>query len=643
MATAYSSSYDQYSNPIPTPTTAPPVVQTSDLAKTNYTQAQTTMTDAEKAIQQNLVNQGTKQATAQASDPIIGPALSTTPYATLLTQNPAAAYYRANGTKPNDQQLQAFIASSQPSGGTSALDKLNNYLNPTVNTPESALGTPTGVTGSNGQPINVTGLNGLTGTSISTSDTSQKAYDDFKVATDQILNGSYPLNAAQQQQIASVQASFDKAIKQQQAANAQYEGGVASLSARSGSSRYTPEIALGNQQAAITSDLQKVADLQSQAAGVIAQLKQGFLNDDYDKITKAYNAFNDNQARIQANIDKAEAKTLAFNKAIQDQKTADAKAHYEQVEKPIQDIAKSAAEGGASADVIAKINASKDVGEAIAAAGESLTKQLSGAPGEYQFYVKDAKSRGHVPVDFNTYQTIDANRKAKIAAAGISGATQSSIDSWVTNIKNGTAKLSDVPAGIKSLVSIGLANAGGNSQVSDLLTTTQRSLQALNDMVNQSSLSGFNGFNQAVGFKGIVGSFTGPIAGTAAADFTAKLKQVTNDVVLPNLTLLHGLGRVTDREFQALQGAITSLNPNESEYQFKKDLKEITDTVNQKILEQQALTPTNQQIQISNDDAIKKIATFHDASPDNAKRLSDLHNIAPDASPIEIAKQLGLL
>ncbi len=162
----------------------------------------------------------------------------------------------------------------------------------------------------------------------------------------------------------------------------------------------------------------------------------------------------------------------------------------------------------------------------------------------------------------------------------LQSASLSSVNSWATNIKSGTAKLSDVPASLKSAVSTALAQ--GTSAPSTILATTQASLKELNDMVSSN-----DGFSSAVGFRGIVGTFTGPIAGTPAADFAAKAKQVVNDVVLPNLTLLHGLGRVTDREFQALQCSITSLSVDPktgtsplSEGAFKTELKNITDRIN---------------------------------------------------------------
>ena len=43
----------------------------------------------------------------------------------------------------------------------------------------------------------------------------------------------------------------------------------------------------------------------------------------------------------------------------------------------------------------------------------------TGIIGEYQFYVEQEKAMGRSPMSFNEYQTLDANRKAKAAAAGL--------------------------------------------------------------------------------------------------------------------------------------------------------------------------------------------------------------------------------
>lgn len=159
------------------------------------------------------------------------------------------------------------------------------------------------------------------------------------------------------------------------------------------------------------------------------------------------------------------------------------------------------------------------------------------------------------------------------------------VDSWVQNVNTGKAKLSDVPNNLLNAVATGIAATGGNA-TGDLLNITQTALQGLQDKVSKNQ-----GFTGAVGAKGL-SSFFGlkgsPVAGTAAADFDANLKQVVNDVVLPNLTILHGLGRVTDREFQSLQASITSLSPTLSESEFKKQLANVTQIVNDKLTQSSA-------------------------------------------------------
>lgn len=86
----------------------------------------------------------------------------------------------------------------------------------------------------------------------------------------------------------------------------------------------------------------------------------------------------------------------------------------------------------------------------------------------------------------------------------------------------------------------------------------------------------------AVGVKGpsqAFGLLSKPIAGTSARDFADKFDTFKNQVVLPNLNMLHGLGRVTDREFQALQSSMTAIDTSMSEGQFKSELNKVIDTL----------------------------------------------------------------
>lgn len=251
-------------------------------------------------------------------------------------------------------------------------------------------------------------------------------------------------------------------------------------------------------------------------------------------------------------------------------KEANDVATQKQNEQDIAGIELTAKTNGAPDSVIQAIQSSKDKGSAIAAAGTYLQNKQD--------------------VELKQAQIDEAKANIAKIYSDMSSADTSAAANWVTNIKNGTAKITDVPANLKNAVSDGLATSLTGNSVSDILTTTQKSVSDLNDMVTNN-----NGFSGAVGAKGL-SSFFGlkgtPIAGSPAADFDAKLNQVKNDVILPNLTLLHGLGRVTDREFQALTSAVTDLSTNQSEGQFKKSLADITDQINTKLNDAQAATTT---------------------------------------------------
>lgn len=84
--------------------------------------------------------------------------------------------------------------------------------------------------------------------------------------------------------------------------------------------------------------------------------------------------------------------------------------------KTFSDIAKSAKQNGAPPEVIQAIFDSKDPAGAYNAAGSWL-ENGSGVVGEYQYYKREAERNGQTPIDFNSYQNVDANRKARVAAA----------------------------------------------------------------------------------------------------------------------------------------------------------------------------------------------------------------------------------
>lgn len=156
------------------------------------------------------------------------------------------------------------------------------------------------------------------------------------------------------------------------------------------------------------------------------------------------------------------------------------------------------------------------------------------------------------------------------------------VDAWISNISNGTggATISNVPKNLQGLVNQGLMAQKGTP--SEILQATADSLKTLNDMVAND-----HGFTGAVGSKLALGTIGGLVPsglpGSDEADFLAQLNKVKNEVILPNLKLLKGMGRVTDREFKSLSDAITALGPQLSEGKFKEELATLTKSISDKL------------------------------------------------------------
>ncbi len=363
-----------------------------------------------------------------------------------------------------------------------------------------------------------TNLDTANATRQTNQDAMVQAQKDFSDTINNIQNGTTPLSAGEQAQIDGLKNQFDTLIKQQTQTNTQASGVANIRGYQTGAAEYDPTFQVKTIGSIVSAGQAKIADLQIKEASAVAQLTQSLKDNDISKIKEAYDSLT----------------AVQKDRAAEIQKTVD--------------------------EANTKI---KDAQAQQVAAQDFALKQkqydLSAATNAIDAKYKAAE----IAKIYNDMKTSD-----------ITGA-----QNWVSAIKSGAAKLSDVPANMKNAVAAGLAN-GGSSQT-DMLQTTKTSLDTLKNMIDTNQ-----GFSAAVGVKGL-SSFFGlkgtPIAGSAAADFDAKLKQTVNDVVLPNLTILHGLGRVTDREFQALQSSITSLNTNLSEKEFKREFDSLYQTINDKI------------------------------------------------------------
>ena len=226
---------------------------------------------------------------------------------------------------------------------------------------------------------------------------------DIKTQLDQFLSGTHPLTPSQQAQVDSLKAQFQSLINEQKITNQNFEKGTELLGFRTGQSSYMPAVAAGNIQSAINLGLSKIADLNSKMSSAVAEMEQGFQDDNFDKVTRSYEIYNSIQKQ----------KTDAIQKTIDDAKVAvkEVKEHndkvkkdfYDQVTKPIQDVAASAAQNGADKATMNAINSATTVDEAMAAAGDYL-QTATGDAGDYLFYQKQTQKNGLTPLTFQAWQ-----------------------------------------------------------------------------------------------------------------------------------------------------------------------------------------------------------------------------------------------
>lgn len=171
---------------------------------------------------------------------------------------------------------------------------------------------------------------------------------------------------------------------------------------RSGTSRYAPTVAAGILSAENRADLRTLGKLQADENVQIGQALQAKQNNDYQVLEKK----------------------LAQIKDIRDQKRDIAKQMYDAMQKQqddlhknLDDVVKELGKNGAPPEVIAQVQNSGSLGEAVANAGDYL-QSGSGTVGEYIYYKRDAIAHGQQPMSYNEYADMDANRKRSIVNIG---------------------------------------------------------------------------------------------------------------------------------------------------------------------------------------------------------------------------------
>lgn len=254
----------------------------------------------------------------------------------------------------------------------------------------------------------------------------QKQAKNVQNTIDQIRNGTIPLNASDIAQIDGLKQQFSTLIDQQKLSNTNSEGLGNIRGYQTGAGEYDPTFQAKVIGSIVTSGLNKVADLNTKMASTVANLTTALQDKKISQVKESWSvyqeAYDKRQATIAETVKQAQDKIKASQEAIAE------------AQKQNDDLLLDLKKGGAPQDVINAVNNAPSYVDKVNAAGDYLTS-TTGIVGEFNMYKRDQAARGLPAVSFNDYQTMDANRKARIAAAGASAG--SGLNSKEATIFNG--------------------------------------------------------------------------------------------------------------------------------------------------------------------------------------------------------------
>lgn len=225
----------------------------------------------------------------------------------------------------------------------------------------------------------------------------------------------------------------------------------------------------------------RIADLESQKQQALAAAKQAYDTQKWNQYAKLVDVAQQAYENQAAALTKLQTDSTTQSKNIQEAIAKDREDYYTEVQKPIDDLIIVAKNNGAPPDLLKKAAAAESIGDAYTVLGD-YSAGGTGIIGEYNYYKAQAKAAGQMPVDFNAYQSIDANRKAKAAAsaAGGTGSIDLTTFDTVTQKKLDTSGFTKYNGGTQDLavqlVTGGIApselskRTTGSSSYNDVLT-----------------------------------------------------------------------------------------------------------------------------------------------------------------------------
>jgi len=197
-----------------------------------------------------------------------------------------------------------------------------------------------------------------------------------------IQNGTVPLSAGEQAQIAGLEQQYNALIDEQKLINKGATGTANIRGYQTGSAQYDPTFQVKTIGAIVTAGFNKVADLNTKMASAVAELTQGFKDNKISAIKDAWTVYSEAANERKDTLEKTVERT---NKLIDDARKEKLALEKEErdynikVEENIDSIASEASQNGAPLDVIAKIGSARSVNEAIQLAGEYSRDPLEDA------------------------------------------------------------------------------------------------------------------------------------------------------------------------------------------------------------------------------------------------------------------------
>ncbi len=235
---------------------------------------------------------------------------------------------------------------------------------------------------------------------------------DYDATTNTLNDMARGVDAATANQIASLTALYNQRRIEMQDANRRSNQSLNTSMIRSGANRYASEVATGILSADEREGIKKIQSLDLELNKAIGEANQAAQDRKWQIMSKSLDIADQKRKDKVAEITKLQE---IANKKKEEEDLAKKEFLKDQSE-----IIKNAGVGGAPRDVLDAIARSKNLSEAMTAAGNYL-QGGTGIIGEYNYYKRDAVAHGQVPLTFDEYETRDANRKIVQAKANVGG------------------------------------------------------------------------------------------------------------------------------------------------------------------------------------------------------------------------------